>query len=182
MRQENASVTVFKNPQQAQSAVSELQRLGFDLKKLSIVGKASHKTQEVVAYYAENGQIKCRGDVGSPYWNNLCTTLQGWAFFNIPGIGPLLVIGSLALWIVAALENAAIFGNLNPLGATLYSIGITKSSVQDYEAALMNGSCLLIVHGPAHDVMQAKMILDAKRNAELDTCDSDGAGILRKVE
>ncbi|MEJ2108737.1 MAG: hypothetical protein P8Z37_02275 [Acidobacteriota bacterium] len=69
------------------------------------------------------------------------------------------MIGPISLWIVAVLDNSSIFGSLSILGATLYSMGLAKDSVQDYEQALRKGSYLLIVHGPSHEVTQAKRIL-----------------------
>jgi hypothetical protein len=71
----------------------------------------------------------------------------------------MLVSGPLALWIIAALENAAIFSNLSALGATLYSIGIPKDRVQDYETALREGNYLLIAHGPAREITRARKVL-----------------------
>jgi len=71
----------------------------------------------------------------------------------------MLVSGPLAMWIVAALDNAAIFSNLSVFGATLYSIGIPKERVQYYEAALKDGHYLLIAHGPAREILRAKGFL-----------------------
>ncbi len=42
-------------------------------------------------------------------------------------------------WIVGALEGAVVRGGLTALGAGLYSIGIPKNSVVQYETEATNG-------------------------------------------
>ena len=92
--------------------------------------------------------------------------IRDWVFFTCPGTGSLLVIGPISLWVVAILKNSAIFSGLSVLGAMLYSMGLARDSVQDYEEALRKGSYLLIVHGPSQEVMEAKRILKSA-NARL---------------
>ena len=90
--------------------------------------------------------------------------LFGSAFFVIPGIGPLLVAGPLVAWIVGALEGAVVVGGLTAVGAGLYSIGIPKDSIVNYETAIKTDKYLLLVHGTASDVAKAKDILDTTRS------------------
>jgi hypothetical protein len=78
----------------------------------------------------------------------------------MPGIGPLVVSGPLVMWIVGALEEAAVFGGLSALGAGLYSIGIPKHSALQYETEVKNGKLLLVVHGSPEEVERAKDLLD----------------------
>ena len=85
--------------------------------------------------------------------------LFGAAFFAIPGIGPVLVAGPLAAWIIGALEGAVVVGGLSALGAGLYSIGIPKNSVVKYELALKSDKFLLLAHGTADEVAKAKDII-----------------------
>ncbi len=73
--------------------------------------------------------------------------LFGSAFFVISGIGPLLVAGPLVAWIVGAVEGAVVVGGLSAIGAGLYSIGIPKNSIVEYETALMN---LISIHQPTY--------------------------------
>jgi hypothetical protein len=158
MIKENAAVSICANPDQLQGAVVELKKFGFDIKRISVVGKAYEKKQELTAYYEQGDTLKCWGKQ-SDFWNRLCAIIQDWVFFSCPGTGSLLVIGPISLWVVAVLKNSAIFSGLSVLGAMLYSMGLAKDSVQDYEEALRKGSYLLIVHGPSQEVMEAKRIL-----------------------
>jgi hypothetical protein len=167
MLHENAAAAVFANARQTQNVIAELARSGFDLRRLSVVGKAYRNQHEQIAYYRQADQMKCWGEQ-SGFWNRLCSKIRGWTLFSIPGTGLLLAVGPLALWIVMALDNSEIFGGLSALGAMLYSMGLAKDSVQNYEEALRNGNYLVIVHGPAKEVKHAKKILKSAEIAPSD--------------
>ena len=47
----NSVVAIFKSHDKAEDAIRELQNSGFDMKKLSIVGKDYHTEENVVGYY-----------------------------------------------------------------------------------------------------------------------------------
>ena len=101
------------------------------------------------------------------FWGGLWGLLVGAAFFAIPGIGPVLVAGPLVGWIVAALEGAAVVGGLSALGAALYSIGIPKNNVLEYETEIRGGKFLVVTNGTTEDVSQAKEILKTTGAATL---------------
>ncbi len=85
--------------------MQELQRAGFDMKKLSIVGKDYHTEEHVVGYYNAGDRMKYWGKWGA-FWGGIWGLLVGAAFFAVPGIGPVLVAGPLVAWIVGALEGS----------------------------------------------------------------------------
>jgi hypothetical protein len=97
--------------------------------------------------------------------------------FVIPGLGPILVAGPLVAWIVAGLEGAVEVGALGALGAGLYSIGIPKDSIVKYETALRTDQFLLIVHGTAAEVAQAKDIIETTNPAQF-SLHSDEAAVV----
>jgi hypothetical protein len=70
-----------------------------------------------------------------------------------------LVAGPLVTWIVGAGVEAAVMGGLSALGAGLYSLGIPKDSIVRYEAAIKNGSFVLVAHGTPDDVARAHEIV-----------------------
>jgi hypothetical protein len=55
---------------------------------------------------------------------------------------------------------------LGALGAGLYSIGIPKDSIVKYETALKTDQFLLLVHGTAAEVAQAKDIIETTNPVE----------------
>jgi uncharacterized membrane protein len=159
MDKNNSIVAVYPSHAAAESAIKELQQSGFDLKKLSIVGRDQHTDEHVIGYYNAGERMKYWGKMGA-FWGGVWGMLFGSAFFLIPGIGPLLVAGPLVAWIVGALEGAAAVGGLSALGAGLYSLGIPKDSILRYETALKTDKFVLIAHGSIDDTNHAKEILE----------------------
>ena len=167
MTDTNAVIAVYETHSGAESAVKELQRSGFDMKKLSVIGKDFHTDEQVVGYYNAGDRMKYWGKMGA-FWGGLWGMLFGAAFFWVPGVGPLLVGGPLVAWIVGASEGAIAVGGLSALGAGLYSIGIPKNSVLKYETAIKADKFLLVAHGTAAEAAKARDILDATRPSDLD--------------
>ena len=166
MSEKNAVVAVYNTHVEAEEGVKELQKSGFDMKKLSIVGKDYHTEEHVTGYYNAGDRMKYWGKMGA-FWGGIWGLLLGGAFFAIPGIGPVLVAGPLVAWIVAALEGAAVFGGVSAIGAGLYSVGIPKDSVLRYETALKADKFLVLAHGTVAEVTKARDILRTTRAAEI---------------
>jgi hypothetical protein len=118
-----------------------------------------------VGYDNTGDRMKYWGKTGA-FWGGFWGLLFGSAFFAISGIGPILVAGPLVAWIVAVLEGAVVVGGLSALGAGLYSIGIPKDSIVQYEAALKTDQFLLTAHGTASEVAKAKEIIDSTHPAD----------------
>ena len=100
MTDTNAVVAVYDNHSAAEDAVKELQKSGFDMKKLSVVGKDYHTDEQVVGYYNAGDRMKYWGKWGA-FWGGFWGLLFGAAFFWVPAIGPVLVGGPLVASIVA---------------------------------------------------------------------------------
>jgi len=166
MSSKNAVVGIYNAHSEAEAAVKELQKSGFDMKKLSVVGKDYHTEENVVGFYNAGDRMKFWGKFGA-FWGGLWGLLFGSAFFVIPGLGQLVVLGPLALMIVGALEGAAVTGGLSALGAGLFSLGIPKDSIIKYETALKSDKFLVIAHGSADDAAKAKSILESTSKEEL---------------
>jgi hypothetical protein len=144
----------------AEAAVRELEKSGFEMKALSIVGVDYQTEEHVVGYYNVGDRMKAWGKQGA-FWGGLWGLLFGSAFFIIPGIGPILVAGPLAAAIVGALEGAAVVGGMSALGAALAGLGVPKDTVLAYETELKAGKFLLIAHGLQPEIARAKAILEA---------------------
>jgi hypothetical protein len=159
MPEKNSStVGIFNSHEDAESAVKQLQASGYDMKKLSVVGKDYHTEEHVVGYYNTGERMATWGKYGL-FWGWIWGLLFGSAFFIIPGLGPVMVGGPLVSWIIGALETAFVTGGLTALGGALASIGIPEDSVIQYEAALKADKFILIVHGSIDEVVRARNIL-----------------------
>ena len=155
---QNATVAVLDSYRQVEERVQRLRQSGFDLGKLSVVAMDRRAGEQVVAHYGTGGQARYWGELG-PFWTGMWTSLSGWACLVVPDAGPILVAGPLGGWIVAALENQAVFGGLSALGAALYGLGIPKDAVLRCEAAVQMDKLLLIAHGAVDEVGKAREIL-----------------------
>jgi uncharacterized membrane protein len=178
MPDSNSVVAIYESHSQAEEAVRELQKAGFDMKKMSIVGKDYHTDEHVVGYYNSGDRMKYWGKLGA-FWGGIWGLLFGAAFFVIPGIGPVLVGGPLVAWIVAALEGAVVVGGLSVLGAALYSIGIPKDSIVEYETALKSDKFLLVAHGTTEEVTRARDILQTTHPVGVDLHSAEQEPALR---
>jgi uncharacterized membrane protein len=166
MTDTNAVIAVYDNHSAAEDAVKELQKSGFDMKKLSVVGKDYHSDEHVVGYYNAGDRMKYWGKWGA-FWGGFWGLLFGSAFFWVPAIGPVLVGGPLVAWIIAGLENALVVGGLSAIGAGLYSIGIPRDSIVTYETAIKAGQYLVVAHGTSDEVAKAKNILNASKATQV---------------
>ena len=158
MKETNSVVAIYPSHTAAEAAIKELQQSGFDMKKLSIVGRDYQTDEHVVGYYNTGDRMMAWGKTGA-FWGAVWGLLFGSAFFWVPGLGPLLVAGPLVTWIVAALEGAIAVGGLSALGAGLYGLGIPKDSILRYETALKVDKFVLIAHGSDDDIIHAREIL-----------------------
>ena len=166
MSDNNAIVAVYSTDQDAQNAVNELQKAGFDMKKLSIIGRDYHTEHHVVGYYNTGDRVKYWGKLGA-LWGGLGGLLAGIAFFLLPGFGPVVVAGPLVSFLASAAGGALVVGGLSVVGAALFSIGIPKDSVLKYEAALKADKFLLIAHGTLEEVQYAGEIIRATTPDEI---------------
>lgn len=165
MSRENVTVAIYDSHCEVNEAVAELRRAGFDIKKVSVAARDCHTRDQVFGYYNGGNRMEYWGELGG-FWGGLWALLSGWGFFSIPGIGPVLVAGPLAGWIMSALENEPLFGGLSALGAGLYSIGIHKRSVAVCEAALRSDRYLVIAYGASGEVTAAREVLKLSGAAE----------------
>jgi uncharacterized membrane protein len=163
-REGSAIVAVYDTHHEAEEAIRELQKMGFDMKKLSIVGKDYHSEEDVAGYYTAGDRMKKWGTFGA-FWGGIWGMLFGSAFFMIPGIGPIVVAGPIIAWIVGALETSVVVGGLSALGAALYSVGIPKDSVIAYESALRAGKFVLVAHDSEGAEDKAMIALEKTRHS-----------------
>src|SRR5208283_2390159 len=151
-------IAVFADHNGAEAAVKKLTAAGFEMKNLSVVGKGYQTDEKVVGFYNMGDRIKFWGKRGA-FWGGFWGLFLGGLFMTIPVVGHVVVLGYLATILIAGIENAVVVGGVSALGAALYSIGIPKDSVIQYETALKADSFLVMAHGAAADIARAKAIL-----------------------
>jgi uncharacterized membrane protein len=160
-----ATIGVYEDHTTAENAVKELQKAGFDMKKVSVVGRDHHTEEEVVGYYNTGDRMKAWGKRGA-FWGGIWGLLLGSAFFAVPGIGPIAVAGPLVNAIVTALGGAALVGGSSVLGAALAGLGIPENRVSKYESQIRGDKVIVVCHGVAEELETAHTIL--KKNGAVE--------------
>ena len=161
------AIAVFPNHDAAEGAVKTLTAGGFAMKNLSVVGNGYHSEEKVVGFYSAGDRIKFWGSRGA-FWGGFWGLFFGGLFLASPVTGPVVVLGFLATMIIAGIENAVVVGGVAALAAALYSIGVPKDSVLQYESAIKADSFLVMARGTAEEIARAKTILGATNPLRLD--------------
>jgi hypothetical protein len=167
VEKENTVIAVFADHNAAETAVKKLSSAGFEMKNLSVVGKGYHTDEKVVGFYNMGNRIKLWGSRGA-FWGGLWGLFLGGMFLTIPVVGHVVVLGYLAATAISAIEGAAVVGGMSALGAALYSLGIPKDSVIEYETALKADSFLVMARGTADEMARAKAILGTANASRVD--------------
>jgi len=155
MAEKTAAVRVSEPYAEAAATIKELQRSGFDMNNLSIVGKDYHTEAQVMGYRSAGDLKKVWCQLGK-FWGGLSGLLFGSCFIVVPAIGPVIVFGPLVRWIVRALEGAIVGDGMSALGAGLYTIGMSKNDIMECETALKTDKFLVITHRTADMGPRAK--------------------------
>ncbi len=168
MTAKDATIGIFIDHQSAEAAIKKLVAGGFGMKDLSIVGKGFHTEEKVVGFYNAGERIVFWGNRGA-FWGGLWGLFFGGVFLTLPIIGHVIILGSLASAVVSAVEGAMVIGGFSALGAALYSLGVHRNSVLEYEAALKSDGFLVVAHGSKADMKKAKDILTRLNPLQLET-------------
>jgi hypothetical protein len=167
MEKTDSVIAVFTDHNAAEAAVKKLTSAGFEMKNLSVVGKGYHTEEKVVGFYNIGDRIKFWGTRGA-FWGGFWGLFLGGLFMTIPVVGHVIVLGYLATIVAAGIENAVMVGGLSALGAAIYSIGVPKDSVLQYETAVKADGFLVMAHGTADEMARAKAILTTANPSRLD--------------
>jgi hypothetical protein len=160
-------IAVFADHPAAETAIKQLTAAGFEMKNLSLVGKGYHSDEKVVGFYNTGDRIKFWGIRGA-FWGGFWGLFLGGMFMTVPVVGQVVVLGYIAAIVIAGIENAVLVGGISALAAALYSIGVPKDSVIQYEAALKTDGFLVMAHGPAAEIARAKTILGTVNPTRVD--------------
>jgi hypothetical protein len=167
MENTDTVIAVFTDHPAAETAIKKLTAAGFDMKNLSVVGKGYHTDEKVVGFYNTGDRIKFWGTRGA-FWGGFWGLFLGGLFITVPVVGQVVVLGYIASILIAGIENAVMVGGISALAAALYSIGVPKDSVIQYETALKTDSFLVMAHGSASEIARAKTILGTVNPSRID--------------
>ena len=166
MSKTDFAVAVYDNHGQAETAVKDLAKAGFDMKTISILGRDYHTEEHVVGYLNAGDRAKFFGKLGA-FWGGLAGILFGSALMFVPVVGHIVVLGPVAATIFGGLQGAVLGGGASALFGALTALGIPKDSVLRYETALKADKFLIVVHGGSEDIKRAREVLVAAGSADV---------------
>lgn len=166
MSDKHAVIDTFRTHVEAEAAVVELQKAGFDVKKVSIIGQEYQTTEHVRGFLTWKDTAKT-GAGSAGYWGSFFGgffgILTGAGALFIPGVGPVVIagpiVGVLAGWLEGMIVGgvgAAVAGGL--VGA-LVGLGIPKEKALKYETDVKAGKFVMIISGTDDEAEQAHEIL-----------------------
>lgn len=167
MKNLDSVIAVFTDHPAAETAVKNLAAAGFAMQQLSVVGKGYHTDENVVGFYNTGERVKFWGSRGA-FWGGLWGLLFGGIFMTIPVVGHVVILGYLASMVFSGIETAVIAGGMSALGAAMFSLGIPKNSVIQYETDVKADNFLVMVHGTPDEASRARAILISSDSARTD--------------
>ena len=167
MQNQDSVVAVFADHVVAEAAIKKLVAGGLSMKNLSLVGKGYHTDEKVIGFYNMGDRVKFWGTRGA-FWGGFWGLFFGGLFLSVPIIGHVVVLGYLAAVVISGVETAVVVGGFSALGAALYSIGIPRDSIIQYEADVTADDFLVMVHGTAAEVAQGREVLNGAGATRVD--------------
>ena len=141
---------IFNTHHETEEATLLLTKAGFDVHKISIVGKGYHSEEHPIGFYTTGDKIKLWGSTGA-FWGGLWGMLFMPAVFFVPGFGLLAMAGPVVGVLISAIEGALLGGGLSALGAALSQVGVPDNLIMKYELAIKADQYVMLVHGDAAD-------------------------------
>jgi hypothetical protein len=165
MQEINPGQYIFNSHVEAEEAIRSLGKSGFDVKKLSLIGKGYHSEEHPIGFYTMGDKIKSWGGVGA-FWGGIWGLLLAPAVFVLPGLGLVAMAGPVVAALVSAIEGAVVVGGVSGLVAAMTQLGVPKDQVIKYETALKADKYVLLVHGDSSDIAEASSILGRSKESE----------------
>ncbi len=154
---ENTAIAIYRTLKSVEAAIGDLRNSGFDLRKVSIVGKDQPRGGK------QNVDPNVAGQSigGEALWQNVLTLFPSRTLHSLPGDGCVIVGGPLSECMASALENPVIFGRLSTLCAGLYILGLPADSALKLEEEVRHDKFLVMAIGTSDEVSLAKKILQS---------------------
>lgn len=160
------TVAAFTKLAEAEDSVRRLLSGGLSAEKISVVGKDMQCDKQVHGFVTSCDVAK-KAAAGSAWFGGLFGLLAGAAFVWVPGVGPLVVAGSLTATLLGGIEGAVGAAAAGGVLGWLSALGIDKKQIVKYEDHLKAGRYLVVVTGSVGDLELADSILSDTENAGL---------------
>ncbi len=134
-------VGVYEREQEAIKAIEELKQQGYSLEEISVLSKE----KDVLTELEENTGTKAMkgmeaGVVTGGVLGSSFGLLAGIVGFAIPGLGPILAAGPIAMALAGGIAGVGIAG----IAGTLVGLGISEGDADRYESDVKEGKILVL--------------------------------------
>jgi hypothetical protein len=174
------TIALFADSLRTEAGVRALRQAGFDLRRLSIVGRNYHKEEHVAGVIDRGDGPRYWGRFGG-LWSSLSGVPGGSALLLFPGLGQVVILGPFVNAVSAALGEPG----QGPLSAALASLGLAPEAVERYERAVRAGRFAVLAQGDrgeadvAHGLLRSAGALEVREHVPPD--DGPATGLLRCV-
>ncbi|GAX44135.1 signal transduction histidine kinase LytS [Tolypothrix sp. NIES-4075] len=159
------AVGVFARRRDAEAALHELKKSGFDMNRVSVVVQdadgdkdiAGAEVRERVGDKSDEGATV--GAVTGGTLGGLTGLLVGLGTLAIPGIGPIMLAGATATALATTLAGAGIGAVAGSLLGGLIGLGIPEERARVYNDRVQRGQYLVILDGTDAEIAEAEKIL-----------------------
>jgi uncharacterized membrane protein len=163
-------IAVFDSIDEAQRAVEKLVAEGIPVESISIVGQGLQSEVKIHGFVTTGDMAKQGAGMGAVF-GGLMGFLLGTAFFFIPGVGPLVVLGPLVDTLLGAAEGALAGGLFGALLGTI----VEKEHIPKYEQYVRAGKYLLVAQGDPELAEHAHEVLAGTAATDVETHLAEGA-------
>lgn len=163
---------LFENEQNADAAIRELQRDGFDRNRFGIITR-NRVTQKVDREEViQEGTIQAEsklGPAGGAAVGGITGLLFGLGALLIPGIGPVVAAGTIAASLGAVAGAAGLGAAAGGLLGALTSQGITEEEADFYAEGVKRGGVLVFVEAEEEHTSLVKEVMQKHGVVEIST-------------
>jgi hypothetical protein len=168
------AVGTFPSYNTAEIALQALQKRGFSMNLVSLIGLNINHHQESTGANTSNqlsdlGNLNTEksedreaaknGAIAGSAVGGITGLLVGLGAIAIPGVGPVMLAGAAATAIASALSGTAIGAAAGSLTGGLVSMGVSTERAQTYSDRVTEGDYLVMVEGTAEDIAIAEFVL-----------------------
>lgn len=143
-------IAVYETVSEARAAVEELRHAGLPTEKISYVGRSANGISELKSHANVDDRSQTDAAIGAGL-GGLLGLLAGTAFFFVPAIGPLMLLGPMA----GGLTGAVVGGVVGAMAGW----GVPKDEAARLEAHVRAGKCLVAAHGDPEHLVRAEQTL-----------------------
>jgi hypothetical protein len=159
-------VGVYNTLDMAEAAVRALDAGKFPVNQISILAKDIQDEKKVHGYVTACDVSKTGARTGA-WVGGIFGLLVGSAFLWVPGVGPLIIAGSLAAALAGGAEGALAGAAAGGILSGLAAWGISKQHILKYEETVKAGKYVVVAHGTPEEAAKAQAILQGTGAGEL---------------